>query len=146
MPVKSDEMVGSLPYDEFIKHYGVKGMKWGVRKDRGRVTTGSKKTRKQQASEREMRRADNNRRVISTPELESRIRRIKLERELKKLTEQELDPGKTFAKAIMSQAGRKVLSAAVAGGMAYGAKQVFEKAGGKNQASSYLFPNPNRKK
>ena len=31
-------LYSSITYDDYLQHYGVKGMKWGVRKDRGERT------------------------------------------------------------------------------------------------------------
>lgn len=56
--------------DEFIEHYGVKGMKWGVRKSR-RLPVGSKEARKRDAS------IDKARENIRTGKSAERLQRAK---------------------------------------------------------------------
>lgn len=41
--------------EDFLAHYGVKGMKWGVRKDRNRTTSGTR-SRKKPPSRRDLKR------------------------------------------------------------------------------------------
>lgn len=60
-----------------LKHYGVLGMRWGVRKRR--VSTSSSKKSKTSSGTTQRR--------MSNKELKARINRLKLEQEYKKLTE-----------------------------------------------------------
>nr|DAT35288.1 MAG TPA: hypothetical protein [Caudoviricetes sp.] len=63
--------------DQELKHYGVLGMRWGVRKRR--VSTSS--SRKSSTS------SGTTQRRMSNKELKARINRLKLEQEYAKLTE-----------------------------------------------------------
>lgn len=65
--------------EQFLRHYGVLGMKWGVR--RRRVKTASPSGRGRSSS------GQNGRRRMSNKELTSRVKRLKLEQEYAKLTE-----------------------------------------------------------
>ena len=56
--VSTEEKISNLydsgmidPSDEFLEHFGVKGMKWGVRKDRSGGSNGGKQTRKEKKAE-----------------------------------------------------------------------------------------------
>lgn len=62
--------------DQFLKHYGVLGMKWGVRKRRVTTTSPSKSSGTGKGNRR-----------MSNKELSSRVKRLKLEQEYAKLTE-----------------------------------------------------------
>lgn len=132
---------------EFLEHYGVKGMRWGVRRDRRTLdriagrTGGERPSKKQQDQNRaaarrarskkssvrtERRTASRNRRTLSTDDVRERINRLKLEKELKTLTNENLNPvraqvtkmltdagwdvGRTVTKATMTVLARRALS------------------------------------
>ena len=112
-----------------LAHHGVKGMHWGVRRtpgQLGRKTGGNKRDKSadntNQARKADMKAASKNRRTLSTEEIQRRIERLKLERQLKDLTDEELSPGRKFVKDVMSQSGRKAVTAIATGALLYGAK------------------------
>lgn len=90
-------MTESLTFEELldkhgISHYGVLGMKWGVRKDRrtgkrvGKPVKGTKAARRDQPS---VSPTSSNTKALTnipTSELQDRVSRIRLENEYKKLT------------------------------------------------------------
>ena len=135
-----------------LYHYGVLGMKWGVRKSRPSSSGSSKRKKKTNElspdfKERTKRKSDlKNRRTLSDEELKRKIERLKMEREFKELTKEDIDPGKKFASEVMSSAGKKVLTAAAAGAMAYAVKSAMTKKFDAKEAADYLVPNPNKKK
>ena len=135
-----------------LYHYGVLGMKWGVRKSRPSSTRSSRRKKKSNEpspdfKERTKRKSDlKNRRTLSDEELKRKIERLKMEREFKELTKEDIDPGKKFASEVMSSAGKKVLTAAAAGAMAYAVKYAMTKKFDAKEAADYLVPNPNKKK
>lgn len=63
--------------DQFLRHYGVLGMKWGTRRRKVAVSKSSGNRRSSQ----------NGNRRMSNKELTSRVKRLKLEQEYAKLTE-----------------------------------------------------------
>ena len=138
--------------NEFIYHHGIKGQKWGVRRyqnEDGTLTAAGKKRYAEEEDKkvREERKQDaKNRRNLSDSELEAKIKRLKMERELKSLTEEDLSPGKKAVKEMMSSAVKKVLTAAIAGGIAYGVKVAMTKQFNAAEAASYIVSNPNKKK
>lgn len=113
---------------DYLEHYGVLGMKWGVRKDGkpkgfqyGKVVRAKKKELSARAkTNRERTRANRNRSQLSDVELERRINRLKKEKELRQLTESEVKPGRTFVKDFIKDNGKKV-----AGSIAVGAGTYF---------------------
>lgn len=125
-----------------IEHYGVKGMKWGVRRSQssldraaGRKTARPKKVQpsrkerkaKDTSTKSGRKRASANRRNLSNNDISSLIKRVESEKKLKTLIDQDVSPGQTFAKAVMSDAGKRALTKVVTGSMLYGAKYAFDR-------------------
>ena len=93
-----------------------------------------------------MKTASKNRRSLSTEEIQKRIERIKLERQLKDLTDEELTPGRKFVKDIMSQSGKKALTTIATGAMLYGAKAAVSKQFDPKELGSAIFNGGAKKK
>ena len=131
-----------------LMHYGVLGMKWGVRRTPAqfqRKPSNKKSTPDQKA--RKARKSDlNKRRTMSDADLKKKIERMKLEKEFKSLTQEDIAPGRKFVADVMSSAGKKALTAAAAGAMAYGVKAVMTKEFSVREAAGYIASNPNKKK
>lgn len=134
-------------------HWGVKGMKWGVRRYQnkdGSLTSAGKKRQKQLTAdekERASRKNDlKNRRTMSDADLKKKIERLKMEKEFKSLTNEDIRPGKTFVNDVMSSAGKKALTIAAAGAMAYGVKVAMTGKFDIQDAANYIAANPNKKK
>lgn len=117
----------SQPFaDEVLKHYGVKGMKWGKRKDRGpvSVTTSTSPGRKvkakggtgQPASEDAIRTAATKQRAkksttdsLSTKELQELVTRMNLEQQYARLSGPS-NPAKKFVVDTLSNVGKQQLT------------------------------------
>lgn len=128
-----------------IMHYGVKGMKWGIRRTPEQL--GRKSTRKENREAKQDRKtASKNRRTLSDAELKSRVERLKMEKQLKELTDADLKPGRTATKKAVKEIGGKVLKAAVVGSLVYAGKVVVSGKFDPSEAANYIFPNPNKKK
>ena len=140
-----------------IYHSGVKGMKWGVRRyqnadgtltDAGKKRYSSKPDAKKLADEKkkaEMKDAAKNRRTLSDADIKKRIERIKLEKQLKDLTDEELTPGKKAVKEILSSSGKKVANAVITGAVLYGVKAAMTKKFDIAEAAGYMTPKPKNK-
>jgi hypothetical protein len=69
-----------------------------------------------------------------------------MEKELKTLTKEDITPGRKATAEILSSAGKKVVTAAAAGAMAYTVKAAMEKKFNLKEAAQYIAANPNKKK
>jgi hypothetical protein len=98
--------------DDFLSHYGVKGMKWGTR----RKTTGSASTdSKQVASIRQRAKADKGKlKVLSNAELQAAINRMQLEQNFKRLATNERPAVQRFIASTLLEIGKREVQQAVA--------------------------------
>ena len=151
-------------YDGYLAHYGVKGMKWGQRKDRkkDRIRLNRSERKQVRKIKRERKKASKRRMLLSDEELNSRIKRMETEKKLKELTSESVYPGKTAAKKIINSRGGKAIAgvaiSAASGTTAYALKVATEnKFKFKDiddikskidyeEAAKYVAPNPNAKK
>jgi len=137
-----------------LYHHGIIGMKWGVRryqKKDGSLTSAGKRRRSKTESadhkvKTDRKKAFKNRRTLSDTDLKKRIDRLKMEKEFKNLTQDDIAPGKKFASEIMTSAGKKALTVAAAGAMTYAVKTAMTKKFDIREAASYIAANPNKKK
>lgn len=134
--------------NELMYHHGIKGMKWGVRRNPDQLARARGNTKSSADSEEKSDRktAVKNRRTLSDADLKKRIERLKMEKEFKNLTEEDIAPGKKFVSNVMSSAGTKVLTIAAAGAMSYAVKAAMTKEFNIKEAASYIAANPNKKK
>ena len=137
-----------------LYHHGIKGMKWGVRRYQnkdGTLTAAGKKQKKKTLSaddkEKARRKSDlKKRRTMSDADIKKRIERMKLEKEFKNLTKEDISPGKKYVGEIMSSAGKKALGVVAAGAMVYGVKVAMTGKFDIKEAAGYIAANPNKKK
>lgn len=93
---------------DYISHFGVKGMKWGIRryqnKDGSLTPEGRKRYGRSEDSEkvRELRKKPIS--AMSNQELETVIRRMNLERQYRNLKSSEINSGKKKAKEVLDYA------------------------------------------
>ena len=103
---------------EEIIHYGVKGMKWGVRKDRtkGSRRRASSDTKQSLLNSTDAKTLYKNRARLTDAEMRDRINRIQMEQNLYKLSKTQpsvSNSGRKMASSIAGRFGNAVLNAVV---------------------------------
>lgn len=159
----------------YLIHYGVLGMKWGVRKQRprssNRVSSGMKKVKnvlsgarasykkqkrinalkkvnKQRAQQKKVDSKTNNPKKMSDAELQKRIERLELEKKYRSLSTAQLSEGKKIAKNIVSKSAENIgtqVTTYIMGEAVNKAFQKFMKEVGKETKENIVNPRKGQK-
>lgn len=115
--------------NEYLYHHGVKGMKWGVRKNKVKSSISKRRAQNKQlrSIKKKRRQADRLRSTLSDKELESRVKRLEKEERLHNLTKNNVNTGRTETGKILKRAGTTIATAALVGAGTY----ALSKGGGK---------------
>ena len=71
---------------------------------------------------------------------------MKLEKQLKELTNDDINPGRNYVHDLLKSTGKKVIPVMLAGAASYAAKAAMEKKFDIKEAAKYIAANPNKKK
>ena len=110
--------------DDFLEHYGVKGMKWGVKK--GVVNARMARTSKEKNVRAKRKDAKRRRQTLKDKDLDQLVKRLEQEKKLKNLLDEDLAPGRTATKKLLANAGTKVAGTVLAGAGVWAIKSVLE--------------------
>jgi hypothetical protein len=128
--------------NDFLAHYGVKGMKWGVSK--GLVSPGVQRTKKEEKIRTQRKDARRRRQTLSDKDLDKLVNRLQQEKKVKDLLDSDLSPGRTAVKKIVLSSTGVVAGVALAGGMKYGIKAALQRKFDIAEAASYVIPKPKK--
>lgn len=128
-----------------LQHHGIKGQKWGVRRfqnPNGSLTTAGK----QRVSEAKKRIDAKNRGTLTNAQLKQKIERLQLEKQLRELTNQEVNSGRVYAQKILKDVGSKVLTTAASGALLYAGKAAITKSFSPQEFANAIFNGGPKKK
>lgn len=134
-----DDAVNAAEENAVLVHHGIKGMKWGQWNAETRARRLGRVGKKARIKK-DRKRAARNVQMLDDKELKDRIERLKNEKTLKDLTEEQLSPGRRAFKKALKTTGGVVLGAALTGAALYTAAQIFgnvkkEKVKPKNETN-----------
>jgi len=142
--------IANMPYsDGDISHYGIKGMKWGVRRTPEQLghRTGRLSLRRKKPTHDELIKSTNarklykNRSQLSDKELQDRINRISNERRLKDLARTpKAREGKKSVFDILNKSSDVMIGAVATGLGIYAAKKLVEQMIGPDAAQFIRMP------
>ena len=99
---------------------GAGGKILGLRKTVSQKRKASKKIASERAASKKQKATDvKNRRTMSDSELKKKVERLEMEKKLSSLTSENLSPGRTFVKKVITSATEKALTTAVSGAELY---------------------------
>lgn len=132
-----------------LEHHGVKGMRWGHRKTpvRSSRQTSSSTNKSSNRSSKKTPSKKSRIKSMSDSEIQSRIKRLEMEKRLSTLSNEDRHPGMNFVKNALKDSGKQVLTTvgknAMLGGLRYATDKSFT---GKDFAKSLVSTGGSSKK
>ena len=133
--------------DNELRHYGILGMKWGVRRTeaqlaraRGKVSELEDKLNKKtggKSSSSSTNTVPKKKSIkdMSDEELNAKIRRLQMEKQLSDLTKTEtkkISKGRSFVMDVLEKSGKNIATQAVTYGLGIAVNKAFAKAAGED--------------
>lgn len=138
-----DSMQANTAISNELKHHGIKGMKWGVRRTPEQL--GHKKQSEKEKIIKDRKKAFRNTLTLSDDELRKRINRMKLEKEFKDLSKAEISKGMSYTNKLLKTVGDRVVPTIVSGATLYAIQVLLTKQFDPKTAAAYIAPRPKNK-
>lgn len=119
--------------DDVLAHYGVLGMKWGVRNDESKRRLKSKGSPEHQEARALAKKGRSN---LSNAELKRFNERMNLEQQAKKLSKENISSGKNAVSKILKNSGSTAATTLTTAVLVYGGKQVIASRLGQDVADA----------
>lgn len=107
-----------MNYDDFLAHFGIKGMKWGIRRSPEQL--GRKSSSKSDAGKEDVSK-------MSDQELRSRLNRLQMEQQYKQLSSNSISSGKKTAQKILKASSKVIVKGVTVVGIYEGEKYLSNK-------------------
>lgn len=137
--------------EDYFAHFGVKGMRWGVRRSsKGSLSSKIRTTRDRYIHPRETRQARAVRRnreylrklpvkYLTNEELKSRLSRAKMEKELRDIEHENTQKARKVVQDVVQREGSKLVSEVVKTGVEVAKSQLSSKRTSKNSLSDGIM-------
>lgn len=147
------------PVEDYLAHFGVKGMRWGVRKklqnSKSSLSSKIRTTRDRHIHPRETRQARAVRRdreylrklpvrYLTNEELKSRLSRAKMEKELRDIEHENTQKARKVVQDVVQREGSKLVSEVVKTGVGVAKSQFLSERASKNSISDGIMSFYNR--
>ena len=139
------------PLEDYLAHFGIKGMRWGVRKaSKTSLRSKIRRSRDRHIHPRETRQARAARqnrdylrklpvKYLSNDELKARLSRAKMEKELRDIERGSTSKAKKIVQDVAQREGSKLVSEVVKAGVSVAKSQILSKQTSKNDLSDGIM-------
>lgn len=115
---ESEEMAQSMSSEEFLQHFGTKGMRWGVRTRSDGSTVGKPRAKEYSEDASKVREIKTKAKAtgktsLSNEELQTAITRMNLEQQFSNLNQRQKNAGQKFAEEMLRDIGKDVVKSTV---------------------------------
>lgn len=116
--------------EEMLQHYGILGMKWGVRRTPAQLTRANGRAGKTESSD-EIKKMSDKIKNMSDSELRSKINRLQMEKQYKQLSRPVISVGRKFVQDVLTNAAKQTATSYVSKYMTKGVDAAIKIAIGK---------------
>jgi hypothetical protein len=110
----SEPVLSHSEVDEFLEHFGIKGMKWGIRKDKAkRPSIASEDAQRAAASAKIVKRHGT--KALNNKELQELVTRMNLEQQFSTLSSKRMGAGEKFARDLLTNVAKQQASSLING-------------------------------
>lgn len=120
-----------------LKHYGVLGMKWGIRRDidpvSGKIITDKSVTKERLSTKKSIR-------TMSTTDIKEAIDRLQNEKKLRDLIDKDVAPGRTAVNDVLTKIGVATVTTVGTAVATYTVKAAMQKKFEMKEAATFIRP------